>query len=138
MDISQELDEKFAKLDDLSKLTIMFQIFSQCACSHRRFVGLGQMKHGRDYVASDAALATAERIDPSVVASIQEIRAGIEKVEADLPDYLTAEFGPSGPASTRDFLWADAFEEPVWFDIRHAARSGLSVSEGYAREQAPA
>jgi hypothetical protein len=128
-DINTELDQKFQQLDDESKLMVTLLAFSQCACAHRRFLGLGQMKHAYDYLYTDDAVRTAEHVAPAVVPEIEQIREDLKTITADPPDYLEADLAPKPQAHTRDFLWADAFEEPVWFDIRHAGRQGLTALE---------
>jgi hypothetical protein len=130
LDVNDELDQKFQALDDNSKLTIALVSFSQCACAHRRFVGLGQMKHAHDYIFTDDAARTAQQIDPAIVGLIEEIRHNVKIVSEDPPDFMDADLAPKPVTRTREFLWSDAFEDPVWFDIRHAARRGLTTVEG--------
>ncbi|HEY7621956.1 MAG TPA: hypothetical protein VH834_19430 [Solirubrobacteraceae bacterium] len=129
MDVNEELDQKFQVLDEESKLTVALLAFSQCACAHRRFVGLGQMKHAHDYIFTAGAVSTAQRIDPAVVPLIEEIRGHVKAIAADPPDYMEADLTPKPVTREREFLWTDAFEDPVWFDIRHAARRGLTAVE---------
>jgi len=129
MDINEELDHAFQKLDDESRLVVAFWAFSQCACSHRRFVGLGQLKHAHDYIVTDDARRMAADVDPRAVEIVEEIRGHVQTISASPPSYLTTDLGPAGDATKRDFLWGDAFEEPVWFEIRHPAREGLRLAE---------
>jgi len=136
MDIKEELDLKFRKLDDESKLVVALWAFSQCACSHRRFVALGQLKHAHDYVVTDDATRTAAAVSPRVVEIVEEIRRHVQEVSSAPPAYLTSDLGPAGDAYRRSFLWGEAFEEPVWFQMRHPAREGLRIAEDHFRAAA--
>jgi hypothetical protein len=73
MNIIHELDEKFAQLDDKSKLMATLPILSNCACAHRRILGLHQLKHAHDYIVGDDARRVAEATDPVVAAKVAEI-----------------------------------------------------------------
>jgi hypothetical protein len=129
MDINQELDEKFQTLDSESKLMVALLAFSQCACGHRRFLGLGQMKHAHDYIVTEDAMDTAEAVNPEVVGKIEVLRQHLEQVSAEPTDYYGEDLAPKGNVMSREFLWGDGFEQPVWFDIRHVSREGLTALE---------
>ncbi|HEY7621935.1 MAG TPA: hypothetical protein VH834_19325 [Solirubrobacteraceae bacterium] len=136
MNIIEELDEKFAQLDDKSKLMATLSILSKCACAHRRILGLHQLKHAHDYIVSDDARRVAEATDPVVAAKVAEITGHMERLAADPADCHEADLAPRGAGTTRDFLWSDALEEPVWYDVRHAAREGLGIVEAQVLQRA--
>jgi hypothetical protein len=127
--VRDELTQQFEQLDDESKLTIALVCFSQCAFGHRRFLDLGQMKHAHDYILTDKAVRTAETVNPEVVGEIEQIRKHMETVTADPPDYYAEDLSPRGDTSSREFYWRETFEEPEWYEIRHAARKGLTALE---------
>ncbi|HWI20986.1 MAG TPA: hypothetical protein VNT22_00060 [Baekduia sp.] len=125
LELREELTGLFEKLDSESKLMASLVGLSQCVFGTRRFFDLGQLRDSAAYFMTDEAAETAERINPDVVPHVNEIRRHLESVAADPPDYQTAEFVPTVDSSTREFQWGDTFSEPVWFDIRHAARKAL-------------
>jgi hypothetical protein len=58
------------------------------------------------------------------------------RIAAAPADYHEADLAPRGAGITRDFLWSDALEEPVWYDIRHAAREDLGMVEAQVLQRA--
>ncbi|MFE2998722.1 hypothetical protein ACFXG4_27430 [Nocardia sp. NPDC059246] len=129
MSVRDELDKKFAELDNESKLTITMLGFSQCAAGYKRFLGLNQLHHSYSFLYTEEAVSTAEATDPIVAESVAQLRDLVKEAVATPRPFHDEEFRPVGAAYERDFLWSDTFEEPVFYDIRHAARDGLRAIE---------
>lgn len=129
MDVVKQLDQKFADLDNESKLVITMMVFAQCTVGYRRMLPLNQFHHATSFLRTEACVETAEAENPTVTQSVLEIRELLPKALADAPPFTDDEFRPHGEAFTRDFLWSDTFEEPIWYEIRHCARDAMRSLE---------